>query len=320
MAAPFTTILNVEWLNQNAMRAFPIADGCTETDTTGTIKLPRDLIVDLLFTVDTTSALDTGGFYISQVAVFGPGVTLTFSYFDGTSSSKIGVVAVNNATHIENKTYFLIGEGSFTGCTGKITIGDLTETLKYSGVFNFTLADTRLVPTLFRPDIRGVKSIQVVNQNETSAKLDGLVQLRAGQNMRLRVDDVNKIIYFDALKSSDLNDACGCDNDVSLAPAIRTLNGVSPDSNGNIQLVPDACMEFRAAGTGTLEVHDTCSEPCCGSPELTVVDQDLEQLNMDVRTMRNLMERLETHLLTLDNLRTAIQNTGLLGDTPPGTN
>jgi hypothetical protein len=319
MSTPINKILNVEWYNQNAMRAFPIADGCTETDTTGSSQLPRELIVDLLMPVDATLNVDTSGFFVSQLAVFGPGVTITISYDDDNDTQVVGTISVNASAHSPNKTYFLIGEGVFSDCIGKITIGRLEETLKLSAVLNFTLGSTRLIGTLFRPDIRGVKSLRTTNGTEESGKLVGDIILRAGQNFRLRVDAPSKTITFDALKSTDLTDECGCDNEVDLPPPIRTIQGVPPDSQGNFQFVPDACMEFNPAGTGTLEVHDTCSEPCCGSPELTRVDDDLNTLNLDVRTLRAMVEKLETHLLELDNLRIAIQNTGLLGDTPPGT-
>jgi hypothetical protein len=319
MSTPIAKILNIEWYNQNAMRAFPIADGCTELDTTSSAKLPRELIVDLLMPVDSTLNLDTSKFYVSQVAIFGPGVTVIVSYDDGSTVHTVGTVSVNASTHTANKTYFLVGEGIFEDCIGKITIGRLEESLKIGAVLNFNLAATQLVPTLFRPDIRGVKSIRTSNGTEESVKLFGDLIFRAGQNFRLRVDSGTKTIYFDALKSTDLNDDCGCDSEVDLPPAIRTINGVPPDGQGNFQFVPDACMEFTPAGVGTLEVHDTCSEPCCGSPELKRVEEDFNQLNLDVRTMRTLLEKLEGHLIALDNLRVAIQSTGLLGDTPPGT-
>jgi len=57
-------ILSTDWLNENSLRNYPLADDATGLDTTGSFTLPKDLLVDAIFPVDTSLNLDPGGFHV----------------------------------------------------------------------------------------------------------------------------------------------------------------------------------------------------------------------------------------------------------------
>src|SRR4051812_19336423 len=115
MASSTPKILNIEFLNQNSMRAYPLADDASEQDITGSFTLPRDLLCDMIFPVDATMDLAASGFYVSNVTVFGVGVNITFSYTDGSTFAVIGTLAVDNTNHTLNRTYYLAGQDDFEG-------------------------------------------------------------------------------------------------------------------------------------------------------------------------------------------------------------
>ena len=50
---------NLEWLNQNANRAYPFAEGTTRRDTHGLVSVPDCMIVDMIvvFAADTSAGL-----------------------------------------------------------------------------------------------------------------------------------------------------------------------------------------------------------------------------------------------------------------------
>jgi hypothetical protein len=320
MPASRPKFINQEWLAQNALRAYPLADDAGETDTTGAFVLPRSLLVDAIFVINQELSLNQAGFFLSNVTAFGNGVTLTFSYDSGTSVSIFGSASVSASGHTRDSSYFIQGQGSFEGMVGVVTIGTLEATLSFGGSFDFDLTGGRLLPTVLRPDTRGVKSVQAINGSDIGPLLYGDVILEAGQNVRLSVQDVGGgelAIRFDALSGSDLNATCGCDNEVQLGPPIRTLNGVPPRTDGSFTLANGTCIAIVTGGgsgaAATLSINDTCSKPCCGTPELDIVRTDMEQLNQDTRSVLHLLQRLESYLLQLNTLSVAVQNTGLLG-------
>ncbi len=311
----FQKLINVELLNQNAMRSYPLSDEVTERDTTGGFILPRDLLVDFSMPLDVNLDVDTTLFYVSEVAVYGTGVTITVRH---STSGVVGSVAVASSSHTINKTYYLPGQGVFDGMMGKVTIGDIGQTLAAAGVYAFALTDTRVLPQLFQFDVRGVTSLRVLNGTEDSGPVYGTLDLANGRNVRLRVEDTDpddfpddptrKTIYIDALMREGLNEECGCEGEVTPPPFIRTINDVPPLADGSFFLLGDACIKFDETGSaGALQVRDECSQPCCSSRELQVIEDDLNGLNLDVRTQRAFMDRIEAHLIAMDGLRQTMQ-------------
>ncbi|HDL85040.1 MAG TPA: hypothetical protein ENH11_01705 [Candidatus Acetothermia bacterium] len=287
-------IWNVQWLNANSQRNYPLSEEATLVDTSGSFHLPLSLIVDLVWPVHATAAVESDKFHLYNVSVFGEGITLTFGY-DGTP---IGSVSVSQTTHIINQSYFISGIGDFYDSVGKITIGDLTGILSTGGSYNFNVAGGRLEPTVIRPNLKGVTAIIVINGQERSEPLFGDVELAQGRNIEFTVTDVpggNPRIRIDATATDDLNEDCACGNLTSDAPAIRTVNGVYPDDTGNIELVSaDDCLLIEADGSANIvKFTDQCSKSCCGCDELNAVVTDLNLLNVEISTLSGVSSRLE---------------------------
>jgi len=317
MANTNRQIINLEWLNQNSLRAYPLADDASSTDVSGSFRLPTDLVVDLMWPVNIELALNPSGFFISNVSVFAHGVTITFSYTDGSTTQTMGVASVPVAGHNPNASYYVSGQGNFAGSVGLVTIGRLDTILESGGSFDFNLTGTRILGTCIRPDIRGVKSLQVVNESETTERLYGNIKLESGQNVRISVQDngSEQVIRFDALVSEGLNEVCGCTNERTVGPPIRTINGVGPNSSGELSVVQGSCFDIAPADTDNmLQISNTCSQPCCGSNELEIVRGDLEALNQDARAILRLVQNLESGYAQLASAKAAIQNTGVLGN------
>jgi len=317
MANTNRQIINLEWLNQNSLRSYPLADDATSLDVTSSFTLPNDLIVDMVWPVNIELTLNPSGFFISNVSVFAHGVTITVSYTDGSTTQTMGVASISVAGHTPNASYYISGQGNFLGSVGLITIGRLDTILQYSGSYDFTLTGTRILGTCIRPDIRGVKSVQVVNESETTERLYGNIKFESGQNMRISVQDNGSetVIRFDALVSADLNETCGCVNATTSGPPIRTINGVGPNSSGELSILQGSCFDIAPADSDNmLKMDNTCSQPCCGSEELATVRTDMESLIQDARAILRLVQNLESGYAQLSSAKAAIQNTGVLGN------
>lgn len=318
---PVGSLVGIEFLHYNALRNYPLDDEATRYDTSGTVQVPNDLIVDLTFPIAEPATYDPAMFHLSEIAVFGDWVIISLGY-DG---EDIAHVSVSNADHIENKTYFLQGKGDFDDSIGKISIGKLDTVIQLGGKFRFDVTGGRILPTRIQPDVRGVKSITTVNANSVGTPLDGDVHLVAGNNIRLtpvQVDiDGNVVsggtsyngIRVDAISGENLTEECECENERQLAPPIRRINGQTANSAGDFLITGNACLTITS-GTNGLFISDVCAEPCCGSDELKRISDDQDNLWVDVRTMDQVLQKIEFGLLQMRSLEEAIKATGFLGD------
>lgn len=309
---PFGSLTGLDWLAQNSLRRFPLADDSSTKDTTDTFTLPDDLIVDFILPVSTAINYDPDGFLLREVAVFGQGVVLTFAYTaDNVTFSEVGRVSVS-ASHKPNTSYFLNGTGSFFDSVGRVTIGRLDSVMELAGSFTFDLNGGRLVSTTIRPDVRGVSSLRVRNGSDLSDPIYGDVELVAGANISLQAVD-ESTIRINAVSGENLNIDCGCltTADRSTAPCVRTINGVTANSQGDIQVVGFDCLSIES-GQNSIVFKDACAQPCCTNNDISRVTEDLSRLISDVRTQGFTMSQFETRLINLHSLADAIAATGFI--------
>lgn len=296
-------VWNAEWLNQNSQRHYPIAEGASLKDATGTFSLPLDLIVDLVWPVHAAANVQADRFYVHSVAIFGDGITITLGYHivGNVSGDPIGSVSVARTTHQENQSYFINGIGDFYDSIGKITIGRLDNVLSSGGLYNFELDGARLEPTVVRPNLRGVSAVVLVNGEDRSDPIFGDIEFVAGTNVRLVPNPNtggNPQIRIDAIQGAGLNQECDCSDQLPTdASCIRTINGIPPDDAGDFKLLGDECLQLNAADHG-IEIVDSCSQACCGCSELEKIVQDLELLMVQVNTLDSLTNKLDSTVNT----------------------
>lgn len=292
-------IWNVPWLNENSQRNYPLSEEATLKDVSGSFRLPLNLIVDLVWPVHATAAVETDKFHLMNISVFGDGITITLGY-NGTA---IGSVSVSNTTHQTHQSYFVHGIGDFFDSVGKIAVGELGDTLSAGGSYDFDLAGGRLEPTTIRPNIAGVTAMVAVTNQDRSDYLQGDVELVAGRNIEFTVTNTpgeNPRIRIDAVSGAGLEEECVCSNLTQDGPCIRTINGVYPDDSGNIELVSaDDCLVIEPAeAANQIQFRDQCSKSCCGCEELDTIVNDLNILQIEISTLSGVASRLDASVTT----------------------
>jgi len=280
---------NIEWLNQNAGRAFPFREDTNLKDSTGTITLPNRLVVD--FVLASPSEVDLV-VKLSSLQFSGSLLSMIFTDADGNIVTSL---AVDLGSHTENQGYRLVGQNIYDDTTGRIAIGDLTD-LEYDippGQYEF---DCEFEPTTVRPDIRAVRALRVVSADGSiSDAIYGTVYLRAGTNMQIThiPDPIEPVIRFDAL-ISDLEEECECDSELLSPSPITSINGVSPDGAGNITIsAPGECTNI-SGGQGQIVIEDDCAEPCCGCEELETLMSTIELMSVNLERLQQFVDELET--------------------------
>lgn len=304
-----TDFFNIEWLNHNAIRSYPLAEDATQKDITRTFEIPNDFIVGLYFPVHAGLNVEPEKFFIRSIVAFSTGYSISLAYDDGSNDPPVVATAlIASATHKENTIYALPGvdvpdndDLSFSDSVGKIVIGRLDSIEKQpAGQYLFDFEDGKLDSDTIRPMIRGVSSIQVVNGSEVSERIHGDVRLVAGTNMQISITSVGSEtqIRFDAIEGAGLIDECECNENLPDGPCIKTINGVPPDDSGNFNILPLECLEILPIENG-ISIADTCADPCCGSEELEILTQELDKFGRGISSLIGQINRLESELNTL---------------------
>lgn len=294
---PVGPLWNIDWLNANSQRNFPLSDVATRKDASGDFTLPNDFLVDLVWPVQADVTIDPSLFHVAAVGIFGGGVTLALGY----NGTVIGNVSIPSAGFAPFNSYYIAGTGNFFDSVGKVVIGSLTAIMQNSGAYTFTLSGGRLEPSVIRPDLRGVSALYVKNIDEVSDAIQGDIILEAGTNFKVEMMPAEPgepaRIRLSAINGEGLDQACSCNENTDL-PAIKSINGVFPDLRGRVNLLGDDCIKVTGAAN-SVKLEDDCSKPCCGCEELNVVTAALANVLSQVVSLENLAYRLETNLNAL---------------------
>lgn len=281
-------IWNLEWLNHNSQRSYPIADWATKECTeSSAIKLPDDFILALSIGVNACHSLDIDGFYIKSVLVMDTGCSVILGYQD----EEVAVTHI--VANSDQVTYALTGLGDFDDIVGYIAINPKSQILTgLSGYYNFEWEATCLEADCVRPMIKSISAFQVDDGSHVSSRMYGDIILKAGANMDITVasDGGVNTITLSAIDGSGLSEKCECEEDSERTP-IRSINGITADPNGNINLVGTSCLRISTITNG-LKLEDTCSEPCCGCPELDAIYDNLKDCMDGADTLKHAVEDL----------------------------
>jgi hypothetical protein len=288
---------NIEWLNQNSLRAYPIKENTSRVPIDGDgnpileAALPNSLIVDFVLTVPGTVPT---GVYLKQLAYVGN--LLTFVFADAVDA-QIAVVGVNTDSHVTYQGYTLAGTGDYSDAIGRLVLGDLTNLAQVlaEGIYNFQLTTTPMEDCTLRPMLRGVRSLRVVTEQNESDYIYGHVKLLAGDNIRLTYLPVYNAIRIDAIDGGGLNEECACVDQIGRNNCVRTINGIPVE---DVTIIGDGqCVNVEVDGNNIV-ISDVCSSPCCGCPELEFVTETLKVLEASVSNLEAYAQQLADRINT----------------------
>lgn len=302
---------NVDFLHENSQRKYPLMDNVTAQRSDEAFTIPDDFILDMCLPVTSDSDGYPAGYFISQVASYSSGYVLTISHTTSSGVVDIGVVTVASATHTWGTTYVIFDVQTDSTLidpsqaeTGSMVIGDLDNiNLQPAGVWEFTEAETRIQPRCIIPVVPGLQGFRVRSSGVLSELLRDVVVFEPGSNVRFRLDTDTNTIYLDAAGDEDFTAACVCEGSRSAGTAIRTINGIAPNANGDFTLQPGRdCLAITEVTNGIL-ISDGCSAPCCGCTELDIINAALQTVRDQFATLNAFAERLET---TADGLNLVV--------------
>lgn len=279
-----------EWLNSNAHRAYPFKEDTALNATNDTsINLPKYLFVDFIMTVVGAADITVR---LSQLSYAGGFLTAVFT---DAANTIVTTLTVNTNTHTANTAYPLVGQGDYEDARGKVVLGTLTTLASDlpDGIYTF-LAE--LEPCTVRPDIRGVRSLQVGVLDNMSSPIGGIVKLLEGTNIRLTyLPEVNGI-RIDAIAGDGLNETVACTDGYELPQPVRFVNGRTAQ---DINIEGDGkCIEVTTNGN-VITIRDKCSQPCCGCNELEFITTNMQLLQSTISRLEPFAQLLNSKLINM---------------------
>lgn len=295
---------NLEWLNHNAQRRYPLADDADAVDESGSFKLPNTFLVGLDLPIHAGLNVSPAGFFVKSVSAYAGGYGLVIAYQPADLSTPVTVATalIPRQNFTRNTVFAIGGVGDYADTVGKVVIGRMDEIDEQPpGFWEFTLDTARLDPDAVRPIIRGISSITCVNGDQRSVPLYGDIELVSGTNMQIVTivqSGQDPIIRFNAISGEGTVDACVCEGDEAHTEPITNINGVAPTAGGNFTIVGSDCVQVVPIPNG-VRVVDVCAQPCCGCAELERITQDLERLMSQAGAVEGFVDRLQVSVETM---------------------
>lgn len=285
---------SLDWTSLNALRRYPIREGLSMQSTDGNFIIPDTLIVD--FSLSASSDVKKK-FFISKIFNKITSVVLEISddlnqivgTFEATQAAQAG---------LKDRDYYMTSTLRFTGANGKITIGSLDE-LAYqpAGTFEFLISSTEFEPRTIVPGLKGIDRMIFIDTLNGEQALSGDVILTARTNLNFAYDGDR--ILWDAGENLGLNAPCAAMN------CVKKINGVLPDTRGNISILGIDCINITSEEQYTLNVSDTCCTPCSGCDdleELTLRLTSLENRFLDIKgSFNSVNSQLNNYLSTINS-------------------
>lgn len=254
-----------EWLTSNTRIAYPFVDRVV-TPAAGDGTLFSDMVVDAFIGYPVAQQQDIKLYSLSNPAAATP--TVVFRYADNTVAFNGLSAEVRKAT---------IGPWTFLQWTKTTAVARLL--LRTADIAKFTWpvtpTDAWLVGHTVQPIQRSVMTI-----GADVYQFDGFVELVDGYNIGLSLDTTyvpsaipartQHRVVIEAVPGDGLGLYPICQE---TTPPIFTINGISPDDQGNFTLAPEGCyrgeMPVNDVGMppwpilpNRYKLHNDCS-PCC---------------------------------------------------------
>ena len=293
--------VQIEWLNQNSLRAYPFMEGMQRRplSSSGSLMssayaIPNCLVVDFVMSMHSVST-EARMVYLKTMSISDQIVSFVFG--DRTTEETVASASVPVADHKTNQPYLVSGIGDYDDAVGTIVVGDIESALRSlpDGTYSFSPDETTFEARCVRPSLRAVRSVSTVDSSGAyqTKRLYDDVKLVAGQNIRPDYRPGTNEIWIHADSSAGYNEDCDC-SDVSNAKCIKYINGISVE---NVTIEGGECVKVTTdPSTGRIVLEDICSKPCCGCAELSFLNMKLNEVSTTLSRLEGFEQELSSKL------------------------
>lgn len=291
-------IWNLEWVNHNSVRAYPLSSDCSRANITNDFVLPDDVIVGMSISIagnieTDDEVIDISKFYLSCVSITSKTATFEFSY----NNTRIAQATCNFDTIGQTSIPTVVNLTSLNNVMliGYVVLNNIATIINLpNGYWYFNTTGGQLDPDVIHTQPPGINKITVRTATGDVTLSNQEIILEGGDNITLSVDTSgdSPIITITGTQESEETIAKA----VKLSGAVMSINGVYPE-DGNINFVAGECMCITADPAGhAIYFSETCSKPCCGCDDLDVVKDKVKELNDVITASQSLMTTISNKM------------------------
>ena len=317
---------SLEWLNENMSRNYPIVG-------TASSKLPSSFIVDIQLVIPYMENVDTSRFFVSSINRMGDSLQIIIGYlvsdpasesitcFDCAVSAGIPIDVtwpyLNQAgtDYMATSIVPIIAETTFESSSrsygipesykelrdmhGFVYIGTCADMQNVSSL-TFSYGESAIIPIRVymqsKPDT--LKEVTLVDTNGISATFKESMVLLLGEGLTVDMDVEHNTASI-SVDSEWVENKLNTKLAELDSASVKTINGISPDSTGNIQLIGLDCTSINVVDTGVITISNPCSKPCCNQN-----GEDVASVNAamaELITAKDVLNNYYTELTTKVN-------------------
>ena len=301
---------NVEWLNENSFRRYPVREDCSMipcdpkgNPTDASFALPTYVIVDFMARVPTAVGydiyLDVPKLYIRKITLTSSTLYIGISAEEYDKEKIMASVTIDLNSHEPNTAYTLSTNlrAHWGAVTAIIVIGDLTNLLDDlpTGNYSYTPDQASFETTCTRLCRVGLSSLRAFSRGSgygNDKVLVGDVTLVAGNNLKFtRIAETGEVTLDSTVAGSGASAIVQRLNGMAIS-GTATINN---QQTSNIQIVGSDGIKVDTSG-GVITIKDTNAVPCCGCAELSAVTMRMSEVTTAVSRLSNYMNTLSDRL------------------------
>lgn len=315
-------INNVEWLNNNMHRNYPLKDDCSAISSTG-MYMPTSFLVDMNISIsDTGDDSANLRFFLSRIINTGINAKVVISYqspaglfFECLISEDIPL-SLTASDSIEDRLFNLVPTSTipdeyidvFNTAKANLIVGTCSD-IYISGGMEFDYDTAVISPmTINIVSINKTSTIDSVtfldyNGNEIGTVTDDFV-IQAGNGIDISIDYSGEFPVVSIHRVEDSSTSIMSVDDIvnavktSLGNPITSINGVTP-INGNVTILGQSCTTITS-GAGSISISNPCSQPCCTGNEA--------ENNAAINTLNDYATRLIQYFESMSTIVTSLQS------------
>ena len=316
-----TAMLDTDWITFRAHQSFPLADQASGKSLGGS-QLPQSFLLDLFILMPSKLNQNIQGlFYISELNDLNSGFQLVINYKNGDIDIPCAICAgipktLTATSTIQSRTFLLAAiqhtqqqlqaNPWLNKISGNVCAG---FTKDYSGgSLQFTPQGAQIHASCIH--YLGGDHLQAIQLD--GRYMTGIVTLQAGEGIQFQFQGDNTIKvsiergYLQQIASGSVSDYV-INQGGSIGTPVRSINGILPDSSGNITLSAVDCVQLGGVQHG-ITINNPCAKPCCSTTDtsMTRLDTSIELLKEEHKLLRqyyinmsNVVNYMQANLSTL---------------------
>lgn len=260
--------LSVSFLNKNLFRKYPLRSSSNYISNEG-VEIP----LSLLSHIKITTKLDTSDVFISKIYVSGNYINITIAHKVSSSvNTYLGYFSATVTQDYQTVTMTPVQ----TYCSGTLILGlkDVLSTIQ--GINNLSYDNGKIEDSLIicavLPAITSLKNRDKILTGDVTFKLDNITRILNSPTITLDVTDLTLVKSPMDKNAARLN---------CLTNTTKSINGVTPDNNGNIDIyaILPAKVSLLTNGvsfsTPGVALPDICLNVHNNIPPILQIDQQI---------------------------------------------